>query len=241
MSIKNKVKQFALKFGVEMHWYNPAQSQDARLLKLLEYHGIDTVIDVGANDGGYGRFLREGGYKGSVLSFEPLADAHEKLSASAAQSKNWHVAPRMALGAEDGEVEINVAGNSTSSSVLPMAELHSSAESSSRYVGVQRVPLRRLESVEDEVIKQGKAILLKIDTQGYEMPVLKGSGALLDRVNGLQLELSLVPLYDGQILYREIIEWLDNKGFELWNVMPGFVDTRSGRMLQMDGVFFRKK
>jgi FkbM family methyltransferase len=241
MTIKHRVKQLALKLGVEMHWYDPAQSQDARLLKLLDYHGIDSVIDVGANNGGYGQLLREGGYKGSILSFEPLAEAHAQLSAAAAKSRNWHVAPRMALGAEQGEVEINVAGNSTSSSVLPMEESHASAEPSSRYVGVQRVPLRRLDSVEHEVIRQGKSILLKIDTQGYEMPVLLGAGTLLDRACGLQLELSLAPLYDGQILYRELIDWLGEKGFELWSVMPGFVQKSSGRMLQMDGVFFRNE
>jgi FkbM family methyltransferase len=209
-------------------------------MKLLSYHGIDSIIDVGANNGGYGRLLRERGFTGSILSFEPLADAHAQLRAAAARSKNWHVAPRMALGAEEGEVEINVAGNSTSSSVLPMEERHASAAPQSRYVGVQRVPLRRLDDVGHDVIRQGKSILLKIDTQGYEMPVLMGAGPVLDRVCGLQLELSLAPLYDGQVLYREMMDWLSGKGFELWNVMPGFVDQRSGRMLQMDGVFFRK-
>jgi FkbM family methyltransferase len=239
MTIKNRVKQLALSMGVEMHWYNSAQSQDARLLKQLSHQGIDTVIDVGANDGGYGRFLRSGGYTGSILSFEPLADAHEQLCIAAAKSTNWHVAPRMALGDEDSEVEIHLAGNSTSSSILPMEELHALAEPRSRYIGVQRVPLHRLDNVEHEVIRHGKLILLKIDTQGYEMPVLKGSQHILDRVCGVQIELSLSPLYDGQIQYREMINWLSDKGFELWNVMPGFVDQRSGRMLQMDGVFFR--
>lgn len=240
MTIMNKVKQLALKMGVEMHWYNPAQSQVARLFKVLSHHGIDTIIDVGANDGGYGRFLRTGGFKGSILSFEPLEDAHKQLCVAAAKSKNWHVAPRMALGAEDGDVEINVAGNSTSSSVLPMENTHVTAAPQSRYVGVQRVPLRRLDSVQHDVIRQAKSMLLKIDTQGYEMPVLIGAEPILDKVNGLQIELSLIPLYDGQILYREMVGWLSDKGFDLWSVMPGFVDAHSGRMLQMDGVFFRK-
>lgn len=240
MTIKNTVKRLALKLGVEMHWYNPAQSQNARILKQLNFHDIDTVIDVGANNGGYGKFLREGGYGGAILSFEPLADAHNQLCVAAAKSRDWHVAPRMALGAENCEVEINVAGNSTSSSMLPMQELHISVKPQSQYIGVQRVPLRRLDGVQHEVIRQGKSILLKVDTQGYEMPVLMGAGPVLDRVSGLQLELSLTPLYDGQVLYQEMINWLSNRGFELWNVIPGFVDQRSGRMLQMDGVFFRK-
>ncbi len=239
MTIKNRVKQLALKMGVEMHWYNPVYSQDARLMSLLSHYGIDTIIDVGANNGGYGRFLRERGFNGTILSFEPLLDAHEQLCVAASKFRNWHVAPRMALGAEDGEVEINVAENSTSSSVLPMEDLHALAAPQSRYVEVQRVPLRRLDGVDHDVLRNGETIFLKIDTQGYEMPVLKGAGNILDRACGLQLELSLAFLYDGQILYREMIDWLSVKGFELCNVMPGFVDQRSGRMLQMDGIFFR--
>jgi FkbM family methyltransferase len=240
MTFANMAKRLARKAGIEMHWYNPAQSEDARLSRLLGYHCIDTVIDVGANNGGYGSSLREGGYAGAIVSFEPLQDAYTKLVEVAARSNDWHVMPRMALGAEDGEVEINVAGNSTSSSVLPMYDNHVGAAPQSRYVSKQQVLLRRLDGVEHKAIRQGRRILLKIDTQGYEMPVLIGAENLLDRIHGLQIELSLIPLYEGQKLYLDLIAWLSGKGFELWNVIPGFVDQGSGRLLQMDGIFFRK-
>lgn len=239
MTILHSIKELALKAGVEVSWYNPAQSDTARLFKLFESHRIDTIIDVGANDGGYGKKLRQGGYVGAVLSFEPLADAHAKLTQAAEGDAAWQVAPRMAIGASSGEIEINIAGNSTSSSILPMQTLHESAAPQSRYVGTERVPLNRLDEVVHPFIEQGNKLLLKIDTQGYEMPVLEGAIELLPRVSGIQLELSLVPLYEGQVLYKEMIDWLTAKGFDLWSVMPGFVDQGSGRMLQMDGVFFK--
>lgn len=241
MTILHSIKELALKAGVEVSWYNPAQSDTARLFKLLETHRIDTILDVGANDGGYGKKLRQGGYTGAVLSFEPLPDAHAKLMQAAEGDAAWQVAPRMAIGSSNGEIEINIAGNSTSSSILPMQALHESAAPQSRYVGTASVPLIRLDEVTHPFIKQGNRLLLKIDTQGYEMPVLEGSIGLLPRVCGIQLELSLVPLYEGQILYKGMIDWLAEQGFELWSVMPGFVDQASGRMLQMDGVFFRSQ
>jgi hypothetical protein len=95
MKIKLAIKQLARKLGVEMHWYTPAQSQHARLFKLLAHHVIDTVIDVGANDGVFGRSLREGGFRGRILSFEPLEDAHCSLTAVASGDADWYVAPRM--------------------------------------------------------------------------------------------------------------------------------------------------
>lgn len=241
MTIKHAIKQLARKLGVEMNWYNPAQSQHARLFKLLAHHGIDTVVDVGANDGGFGRSLREGGFRGRILSFEPLEDAHRSLTAVASGDADWYVAPRMALGAEDTEIEINVAGNSTSSSILPMLSAHTEAAPQSSYVGSQRVPLRRLDGMNHAVIDKSNSILLKIDTQGYEMPVLQGATSLLPSIRGVVLELSLTPLYESQTLYLGMIEWLSHQGFELWNVIPGFTDPLSGRMLQMDGVFFRPR
>ncbi|MDP2231493.1 FkbM family methyltransferase [Methylotenera sp.] len=239
MTILHSIKELALKAGVEVNWYIPGQSDTARLFKLLDFHKIDTVIDVGANDGGYGKALRRGGYSDAILSFEPLESAHVKLVHASRGDVAWEIAPRMAIGSSNGEIEINVAGNSYSSSILPMQSLHEALVPQSRYVGTEKVPLNRLDAVAHPFIEQSNNLLLKIDTQGYELPVLEGAESLLKRVRGIQLEMSLVPLYEGQMLYKETIDWLEAKGFELWSVMPGFVDRTSGRMLQMDGVFFR--
>lgn len=239
MSIKHAIKMSALRFGIEINRYNAVESAEARLFGVLDTHRIDTVIDVGANDGGYAQLLRRGGYKGAILSFEPLEQEHARLEKAAGQDPQWFVAPRMALGAEAKDVEIHVAGNSASSSVLPMNRRHEDAAPESRYVGVQKVPMRRLDDVDHPAIRRGESILLKIDTQGYEMPVLQGAEKLLPRLRGVQLELSVTQLYDGQVLYLEMMQWLQARGFELWGVMPGFVDPASARMLQFDGIFFR--
>ncbi len=239
MSIKHSLKLAARQMGLDVNRYNAVESAEARLFALLKTHRIDTVIDVGANDGGYGSLLRRGGYDGTILSFEPLQEAHARLVATAQPDAQWHIHPRGALGSESGEVQIHVAGNSASSSILPMHETHAKAAPESRYVGVQTVRVQRLDDVRHEVIDRGNRILLKIDTQGYEMPVLRGAEQLLPRVAGVQLELSLTPLYEGQVLYLEMIQWMQARGFDLWNLIPGFIDPDSARMLQFDGLFFR--
>ncbi len=99
--------------------------------------------------------------------------------------------------------------------------------------------MRRLDEVSHAAIENSRKLLLKIDTQGYEMSVLEGAQKLLPRACGVQLELSLAQLYDGQVLYLEMLQWLQARGFNLWSVIPGFVDPSSARMLQFDGVFFR--
>jgi FkbM family methyltransferase len=233
------VKAVAKAFGVDLRRYNARQSDEARFFFQLANHGVDLVIDVGANDGGYGRALRRGGYTGSILSFEPLTDAHGRLQRLASADSKWYVAPRMALGSEQLEHRINIAGNSRSSSMLSMDRRHVSAAPESRYVGTETVTVCRLDDVDHDVVGRAVVPFLKIDTQGFEMPVLEGATRMLERAVGVQLELSLTRLYEGQVLYEDIIKWLDDRGFCLWNVIPGFVDPTNGRLLQMDGVFFR--
>jgi len=99
--------------------------------------------------------------------------------------------------------------------------------------------MRRLDDIDHPSLRRARRILLKVDTQGYEMNVLRGGEALVGRATGLQLELSTVELYSGQPLYREVIQWVELRGFAVWAFIPGFRDPATGRMLQMDGLFFR--
>jgi FkbM family methyltransferase len=216
-----------------------AQSLEARFFASLALHRIELVIDVGANDGGYGRHLRQGGYRGPIVSFEPLPDAHAKLVQQARGDMSWTVAPAGALGEQAQEVDIHIAGNSKSSSLLTMLESHRQAAPQSVTIGTHRVQVRRLDDIELSPLRTANRMLLKVDTQGYEIPVLRGATNTLGRCAGVQLEMSLVPLYEGQALYRDLIGWLEARGFVLWALLPGFSDPTTGRMLQADGVFFR--
>jgi hypothetical protein len=89
-------------------------------------------------------------------------------------------------------------------------------------------------------VRDGSRVLLKIDTQGYELEVLRGAPAMLARASAVQIEMSLAPLYEGQLLMRDLWQVLEDAGFELWTLVPVFVDPGSGRLLQVDAAFFRK-
>ena len=205
----------------------------------LSAHRVDLILDVGASDGLFGRLIREAGYRGRIVSFEPLTAARGLLEAEARDDPLWDVAPQMAIGAEDGDIELHIAGNSYSSSALPMLDAHARAAPGSAYVGSERVPMRRLDAAAADYLRADSVLFLKIDTQGYEDRVLQWAPVLLQKAVGLQLEMSLVPLYDGQQLYAEMDARLRALGFELWNLSPVFVDPASGRMLQVDATYFR--
>jgi FkbM family methyltransferase len=208
-----------------------------RRQRLMADHGVDVVFDVGAARGGYAQELREFGYTGRIVSFEPIAAAYAVLQAAADGDAKWSCL-HSALGSAAGRQTINIASNSDSSSLLPMAEEHRSAAPHVDFVGSEEITVSRLDDVAPDHLTGADRPFLKIDTQGFEGEVLAGGSQTLDRCVGLQLELSFVPLYSGGMLVDEAISFAYDHGFRMVALAQGFTNP-NGAMLQADGVFFR--
>jgi len=239
--MKRLVRKAIRRVGWELTRFRPESSEWARLKTMLSAHGVDTVLDVGANTGQYAKNLRDAGFKGKIVSFEPTSEAHARLCRAARHDPLWTVAERTAVGDVDGQTQIQVAGNSVSSSLLPMLASHRAADPNSGYLTAEDVPIATLDSIAPRFLKGDELIFVKIDVQGYEKKVLAGAPTLLGRTVGLQLELSFMPLYEGETLFQPVVEYLGARDFELWGLTPGFVNKSNGRLLQADAVFFRRK
>ena len=240
MRFKAAVRTAFRKLGIDIHRYVPPTSHFLPpIVSSLRKFKIDLVLDVGANQGQFASEIRGGGYTGKIVSFEPLSEAHGKLLQASAGDAMWDAYPRCALGDYCGEVEINIAGNSESSSILPMLESHRSAAPESAYQGKETVPIKTLDAIARPYLKEARSAFLKIDTQGFEWQVLDGARDTLPHIKGILVELSLVPLYDGQHLWRDVIDRLEAAGFTLWAFKPVFSDLSQGRTLQVDGIFYR--
>ena len=239
MHIKNTLKRLINSSGFELRRLNPRSNPAFQLLKALENFDIDLVFDIGANEGQFAAELRSVGYSGEIVSFEPLTSAHQAIEKISRLDDRWKLHEQCAIGDRDGHVEINIAENSVSSSILPILEAHTSAARKSSYIATERVCINRLDTVAPVYLETSKRPFLKIDTQGYEWQVLDGATQVLPLVKGLICELSLVPLYKGQRLWLGLIERLESEGFTLWAIQKGFTDLRDGRTLQINAIFFR--
>jgi len=234
---KREVKRLFRHFGFGVTPLNVLPG--GRRIKIIRHHGIQTVIDVGANIGGYGTELREYGYSGRIISFEPTAQAFERLAARAKSDPQW-IARKTAIGELNGEATINVAANQAeSSSLLPMLKLHEECAPDALYVSKERVPVSTLNSALGGVLLPGEAVMLKVDTQGYEQFVLKGASEILPQVELIECELSLTPLYDGQLVFLEMIAELKSLGFDPVQFVPAFTDPHTGHNMQVDAIFSR--
>jgi FkbM family methyltransferase len=226
-----QTKALAHRLGFEISRHRPLT---ARVVARLE--DVPVAIDVGANRGQYAAELREHGYDGEIVSFEPVAAAFEQLRDASAADPGW-TCHRLGLGACAGELSINVASNLASSSLLDMhADLRSVAPSLS-VVGVESVRVERL----DDVLDDDRPCLLKLDVQGYEDRVLDGAPETLARAVLVECELSLAELYAGQAPFRKLIDRLDDAGLDLVDLDPFFFDRADGRVLSIDALFARRR
>jgi FkbM family methyltransferase len=207
----------------------------AQLVHALGFHGVDAVVDVGANEGQYAASLRAHGWAGPIVSVEPVPEVHARLAARAAADPAWTVLPPFAAGASEGEAVLEVSAESDMSSLLPQVPLLRRVSPTSAITRRITVPLRRLDSLD----LPGARPFLKLDLQGGESAALDGAERLLPRLAGLQLELALVPLYEGEPGWRGVVDRLEALGFALHLLIPGYYERKLGRQVQVDGVFFR--
>ena len=145
--IINLIRSIAKLFGILIIRDRPANNPQKQLSAVLRLLKIDVVFDIGANEGQFARKIREHGYRGKIISFEPLTSARNNLLSFASRDPDWQVHGQSAIGDQDGEIEINISANSVSSSVLPMLETHSIAAVGSSYVGSEKIPIFKLDSI----------------------------------------------------------------------------------------------
>lgn len=142
------------------------------------------------------------------------------------------------MGASTGTTSINVSANSFSSSIRSMNDAHLEAAPDSKYIATEEVAVTTVRDIVAAHDLDPAHSLLKIDTQGFEDEVLRGAGELIGLIAAVQLELSFVELYEGQLLFDELVATMASSGYRIQQLQPGISD-RTGRMLQTDGLFVR--
>ena len=232
--MKSILKSLLRRIGLQVRKYPDTDLK--RRMAMVRAQGIDLILDIGANEGQYGHKMRQLGYTGRLVSFEPAPDAFLRLEARSARDPHWEVC-NYALGAAEDTVHLNLSANSSSSSLLPILQCHLESDPNARFIDSVPVPMKRLDSVFHHLAPQARTLMVKIDAQGYEKQILDGASAVMEHIRLLQLEMSLVPLYDTETLFQDWLPQLSSLGFELISLENGFYNSNTGRLLQVDGIF----
>ena len=209
------------------------------LRNLLTSQKVDCVFDVGANKGQYYSFLREAvGFRGLVISFEPVPRLYDLLKKQATADPNW-IVYGCALGRTSGTAPFNVMkGDQLSSFRTPSTSATDRFHDSNTVVAVEHVEVRTLDEVYDEALAQHHFTrpYLKIDAQGFDLEVAHGGVKRLREFVGVQCEASLLPLYDGAPAFDDTLAFLKARGLAPSAFFPVATDQKL-RLIDCDCVF----
>jgi FkbM family methyltransferase len=206
--------------------------------KQLVCENIDTLIDVGANQGQFALAWKRFYPQSKVFSFEPVPETFQKLKTNTSGQKNIEVI-NMGLGNASGTLTIYKNGHSHASSFLKVSGFQK-----------EHIPETSMEQGEEVIVSTldimlptfqplGKSVL-KLDVQGYEKEVLSGGGKVLRKIDYLIIEMSFQPMYEGETLFDEMNEFLKKMGFSI--VAPlGFLQMNDLQIPQIDFLYKRNE
>ena len=220
--LKTKAHKLFNVFGVDViklgHF---DQELGKHLSKVFKSREIDRVLDVGANSGQYAKYLREIGYTGYIVSFEPVKSAFDQLLINAGNDSKW-LCHNLALGNEAQTQRINVFEDTQFSSFLDASDYSKALWATTRQSSTEVVAVARLDEVFDS-IKDATGcqnFYLKLDTQGFDLKVFLGAGESLRHIHAMQSELSLISVYDGMERSFAGFEQYIDAGFFISGMFP---------------------
>lgn len=210
-----------------------SDSPHKSLNRYLEELKIQNVIDVGSNVGQFGLDLRRHGFKGLIVSYEPVEETCRLLTRTVKEKQPWKIF-QMGLGSIESQGEINVSANDgLSSSILKMGSLHLENFPESATVRIEQISISTIDNELVKLALKPEEILLKLDVQGFETEVLKGAPKSLSKIPLCYLEVSLLPLYEGEPSLLPILNQLNEFGHVVIDIFRG-VKSKNGQLLQVD-------
>jgi FkbM family methyltransferase len=238
--MKQTIQKLFKQLGYKIESYNFFRSHEIRRVKFMQDHDISLVLDIGANEGQYGQSIRHLGYKGKIISFEPVKAIFEKLRNNAHLDEYWQVRGE-AVGDYDGETAIYISRFSQASSLLPATGL-----AGTEYFKTEcqeKVSIHKLDSLKEELQIELNKVYLKIDCQGFEKNFLKGCCDLIKykSFHFIELELSIETFYEGETLFIDMLTYMQEIDFEMISINPTFIDPKTGYVLQHDCIFKNKE
>ena len=234
--LKKYLKNFIGLLGLEIRY----KKQEVRQVERASMYGClqqavknglkpETVIDVGAASGTFP--LYEIFPEANHILIEPLEEFTSNLSQIVDKlGKAEHICA--AAASQPGKIIINVHPDLVGSSIFK-------EEEDSDVNGIERtVTTVTLDNICRDR-RARKPYLIKIDTQGSELEVLKGAENIINDAAFIILEVSLFAFFEGGAQFYDCIEFMKQRGFVVYDVFDLQYRLVDGAMSQADIAFVK--
>ena len=200
------------------------------------------VVDVGASDGWFSKIIFHFKPDAQIIAFEPLSThtkALEYMRQRYPKKFEYHL---KALGEKEGSSEITEFGTTGLSSLKKLIDgRYDRGGFSAKIVKKETIKITTLDRFFEQS-KNKKRLVVKIDTQGFEMEVLKGAAKLFseNRIDCVIIELATIPKYEGQAISTDFLHFFEGHNFILFDLYPFFYEEK-GPLTEFDAVFVNRR
>lgn len=186
----------------------PGLSYPYDLKRIMQGQPIQTIVDAGANIGQTSLFLRRHFPKADLWAFEPFTPAFKTLTELSQPFPRIHPLA-YALGETEQTLQRPVRENSELNTLID-----SDCRADETILGLETIEVKRLDQVAEAHQWEG-IDLLKMDVQGYELPLLKGAEQLLSqgRIKAIYSEISFEAENAECAYFETINQFLESRGF----------------------------
>jgi FkbM family methyltransferase len=234
--IKREINRALSRFGFVLRDYRKLPEVNLLGLSALP---IQTILDVGANEGQFGTWIRQRFPNAEIISFEPVPHAFARLKEVSLKHENW-TAYNLALGEVDGSADLRVhVDHTSSSSFLEATEEELAKSPEIRAQESVTVTVNRLDSwwmQQRTAVTSG--LLIKLDVQGFELKVMNGGGKVFAQADAAIVEIIVQALYENQARFDEIVDKMRSFGMVFHGAVEYGFDP-SGRVVSFDAIFMR--
>lgn len=167
---------------------------------------------------------------------EPGIEAFRKLDICSKDDKYWEVF-NFALGSHEAISTLYLSSNDGMSSSLKIPGRHLNDFPTVSFAGTEEVSVKKLSTLLNDAAGN---IMLKLDVQGFELEALMGIGDALNKIVAIELEMTLIPMYQGEASLGRILVAIEDMGFQLFSISE-FGKGKHGQVSYFDVIAVKSK
>lgn len=232
--MKGSVKRLLAKKGFELRRINTVNQKmegDSMLSALDRLHksNFDVIVDVGAAQGTWAEKANQFWPNADYLLIEPLRERNSFLEK--VKIENITIL-NCVLGSEDTEIDFNVSDDLDGSGVYGEA------------IGgeIRKIPQSSLDTIiANQGLENKKDVLLKLDTHGFEIPIFEGALKTFPNISVIIVEVYGFFVSPHSKLCWEIAEYLNDKGYRLFDIVDILRREKDNAFWQADFVFMKSE